>query len=85
MKCGHLDIEVYFDCIDKKGVLCHDLSSIYIALSSFKVSSRLDMHISYLLLEISIVLTTVESHTYIYMEFLTRAIDPWNKAPKLRH
>jgi len=46
MKFGHLGIEVYFDCIDKKRVLCHVASSIYIALSSLKFSSRLDMHIS---------------------------------------
>jgi len=71
MKFGHLGIEVYFDCIDEKGVLFCVESSIYIALSSFKFSSRLDMHISHLLPEISKVLCTVESHTFIYMEFLT--------------
>jgi len=71
MKFSHLGIEVDFDCIDKVGVLCHIGSSIYIAVSSFKYNSKLDMHMSHLLLQTSIVLFTVESRTYIYMEFLT--------------
>jgi hypothetical protein len=71
MKFGHLGIEVDFDCIDKMGVLCHIASSIYVSVSSFKFSSRLDMRISHLLLQTSILLSTVESHTYICMEFLT--------------
>jgi len=73
MKFGHLGIDVDFDCTDKMGVLCHIASSRDIAVSSFKFSSSLDMHVSHLLLQTSVVLSTVESHTYIYMEFLTGA------------
>jgi hypothetical protein len=70
MKFGHLGIDLDFDCTDKMGVLCHIASA---AVSSFKFSSSLDMHVSHLLLQTSVVLSTVESHTYIYMEFLTGA------------